>query len=158
MKTNIRRGVFETNSSSTHSICISTEAELIIPERLTFAFGEFGWESDTLRSAEEKASYLYTGLSNNDRKSDIENIVSFLESKGIEIIRSKEKASDYSDEGNVDHSDQLEEFLNAIVSDEKRLMNFLFSPFSFILTGNDNTETDVTIDVNYAHEEYFKGN
>ena len=55
----IRKGVFETNSSSTHSICIAKDAELTIPQSLHFSFGEFGWECDTLYSVSEKASYLY---------------------------------------------------------------------------------------------------
>ena len=58
----IRKNVFETNSSSTHSICIAKDMELIIPTSIHFEFGEFGWEVDTLSSVYEKASYLYTGL------------------------------------------------------------------------------------------------
>jgi hypothetical protein len=63
----IRQGVFETNSSSTHSICIAKKAELNIPKHVYFDFGEFGWECDTLRSLSKKASYLYTGLIANER-------------------------------------------------------------------------------------------
>jgi hypothetical protein len=40
----IRKGVFETNSSSTHSICIAKDDGLTIPKSLHFDFGEFGWE------------------------------------------------------------------------------------------------------------------
>jgi hypothetical protein len=55
MKRQVRYGVFETNSSSTHSICILTETEqLSIPDRVEFECDEFGWEVDTLTSRSEK--------------------------------------------------------------------------------------------------------
>ena len=40
----IRQSVFETNSSSTHSICIATDTTIDFPKSLHFEFGEFGWE------------------------------------------------------------------------------------------------------------------
>ena len=42
----------------------------------------------------------------------------------------------------------------------EKLMKFLFSDLSFILTGNDNDgeENIPSIKVSYAHDEYYKGN
>lgn len=57
--TNIRQGIFETNSSSVHVLCINKK-ELNIPE--SFAFendGEFGWSSDTYYDDASKGSYIY---------------------------------------------------------------------------------------------------
>lgn len=85
MKKQIRQGVFETNSSSTHSICIAKDTELIIPKELHLEFGEFGWECNTLNSLQEKASYLYTGLIAEKRKEDSDRIIELLKSKGIEV-------------------------------------------------------------------------
>ena len=165
MKKQIRQGVFETNSSSTHSICIAKEAELIIPKELHFEFGEFGWEFRTLQSVEEKASYLYTGLKDNDRLDDFNNIVETLKNKGIEVTFEEQTGKNSWDNGYIDHSDELGKFLNDICIDSEKLMKFLFSPLSFILTGNDNIDEDdrkagnnVTIDVKYEHDKYFKGN
>jgi hypothetical protein len=155
MKKQIRKGVFETNSSSTHSICIAKDVELDIPKTLQFKFGEFGWEEDTLSSTFEKASYLFTGLMGNNRNSDFDNIVETLKEKGIEV--SYETAIDGCD-GYVDHSYELTDFLNAICSSEKKLFDFLFSPLSFIITGNDNSDSDVEIKADYPHDEYYKGN
>ena len=48
MKRQIRRCCFETNSSSTHAICI-TKADVNkedLPSNVTFTHGEFGWEND----------------------------------------------------------------------------------------------------------------
>jgi hypothetical protein len=173
MKTCIRRGVFETNSSSTHSICVATDSPLDIPKSIHFEFGEFGWESGKLKSISDKASYLYTGLVNNEREDDVNKIFDLLKSKGIAVTADKPKyeTSSYEDRagkvikythgvntGYVDHSSELKTFLDAICKDETQLMSFLFSDFSFILTGNDNDDSDVSINVNYPYVEYYKGN
>lgn len=150
----IRKGVFETNSSSTHSICIAKDCEITIPSKIYFRFGEFGWEEGTLQSVEEKASYLYTGLINCKRESDFENVLAILEKYNINTECEKRGI----DEGYIDHAGYLYQFLNDICSDEKKLLNFLFSDLSFILTGNDNSSSDVDIKVNYQHDKYFKGN
>ena len=63
MKTQIRRSVFETNSSSTHSISIVREPTNIhFPTTLEFNVGEFGWEWKTYSDYLSKASYLYTAI------------------------------------------------------------------------------------------------
>lgn len=169
----IRKGVFETNSSSTHSICIAKDAELTIPKSLHFDFGEFGWEYDTLQSLGEKASYLYTGLIANSRKEDSNKIIQILKDKGIDVTAeepiyenrsytgSDGKLVEYTageNIGYVDHSNEMTDFLNAVCEDEGKLMRYLFSDLSFIITGNDNDDEDVDINVAYAHDEYYKGN
>lgn len=169
----IRENVFETNSSSTHSICIAKNAELTMPKELHFDFGEFGWECDTLRSVGEKSSYLYTGLIANKRKDDADKIIQLLKHKGIEVTaeepiyenrsytNSEGKLVEYTSSKNtgyVDHSNELGGFLDAIVSDEEKLLRFLFSDLSFIITGNDNDDSDVDINVSYEHDSYYKGN
>lgn len=165
MKKTIRDGVFETNSSSTHSICIAKNAELTIPESIHFGFNRFGWEHDTLKSLDEKAQYLYTGLIANDRNDDFIAIIDILKSKNIDvtfemaIYSENESGRTYIENGGyVDHANELETFLNDICSDENKLMQYLFSDLSFIITGNDNSEIDVSINVSYEHDEYYKGN
>ena len=153
MKTiKIRHNVFETNSSSTHSICIAKDATLTIKTALHFTSGEFGWEHDTLKSVHEKASYLFTGFYANGREDDFKKLIELLISKGIDAT--------YDDEcdGYIDHSNELHIFLNAICSSEDKLMSYLFSDLSFIITGNDNSDTDVSINVFYPHYNYYKGN
>ena len=61
-------------------------------------------------------------------------------------------------DGYIDHGDEAIEFVKDVCSDENKLINFLFSDQSFILIGNDNSGTDVTIRVDYEHDEYYKGN
>lgn len=174
MTRKIRRGVFETNSSSTHSICIARNKEPKIPEFMQFRFGEFGWDCDTLYTPYAKASYLYTGLIANGRDEDFAAILKVLSAKGVRIISVEEpifEMCSYTDvEGNeqkyrsgkntgyVDHHDELKEFLDAICADEQKLSRFLFSDLSFIITGNDNDDVDVEIKVDYDYDGYYKGN
>lgn len=73
MHVQIRRNVFETNSSSSHSVSYSArqQAEIDFAElRAQFApngivkakFGEFGWGENCLCSFDEKLSYVITEM------------------------------------------------------------------------------------------------
>jgi len=154
-----RQNVFETNSSSTHSICIAQNTEVTLPESVHFEFGEFGWENDTLSSVTEKASYLYTGMVANDKLEEFNMMTKMLSDKGIRVsAQEKAEGGSYWDQGYVDHSGDLVDFLDRVIENEDALINYLFSDLSFVITGNDNDDSDVSIDVDYDHESYFKGN
>ena len=152
----IRKNVFETNSSSTHSLCITSNN--ILDEKVdhvNFTLGEFGWEHEKLESVYEKASYLYTGIVYNDLAAKLlPKLKSILDSNDIEYDFESEESKDCY----IDHAGELEDFLEDVCNDEGKLMRFLFSSESFILTGNDNDNLDVDINVDYDHEEYYKGN
>lgn len=60
MKT-VRQSVFETNSSSVHSLTIVGEDKLAITP-LVGEFGEFGWGYETLDTPWERLAYLMTAL------------------------------------------------------------------------------------------------
>ena len=174
MKRQIRYGVYETNSSSTHSIAIPTgHQELSIPDRVKFEFGDFGWEVDELTSRGEKSKYLYTCLSyveTDKLKEYLQFIYNTLRAHGVENVYFDDfeysiycydgKVETYlkAKDGYVDHGDEARKFVDAVCTDEQRLLNYLFSDKTFILTGNDNDDIDVEINVDYPHEEYYKGN
>lgn len=69
MKT-IRNNVFETNSSSSHSLCIGVSNELspsyllidYVDNCVHVEFGEFGWGYDKTNNQYDKLSYLVTML------------------------------------------------------------------------------------------------
>lgn len=63
MKT-IRKSVFETNSSSVHSLSISNDDRMCNPNYLNGYFGEFGWGYEVLSTPEERLSYLLVALAN----------------------------------------------------------------------------------------------
>ena len=162
MKTQIRRGVFETNSSSVHSICITTEDEFeYFPAEVVFTPGEFGWESGEYRDLESKASYLWTAIVNYTADADSykEKITTTLDKHGIKAIFVGAIPGEYySATGYIDHGCETLDFTKDVVNDEDRLMQYLFSDRSYVATGNDNDDTIPYIDATYPHEIYNKYN
>ena len=150
-----RSNVFETNSSSTHSICVTKNNILDDKQKYVyFKFGEFGWERDELDSVGEKASYLYTAIMDTGAIDLLDKLKAALDNNGIAYKFEDEPTKHHY---YIDHSEELGEFLT-ICEDEDMIMRYLFSSESFIITGNDNDEEDVDIRVGYPHEEYYKGN
>lgn len=171
---NIRKGTFETNSSSTHSICITKEDTFVrVPEELKVNIKdyEFGWEYEKYRSTDEKFAYLIMGVvagySDNfveiSQKLDklIKTIGQWVKNvhiEGLDIVCYN--GSMYYDtyDGYVDHASELEEMVDALLQDDEMLKRYLFSDDSFILTGNDNEDGYQDIKVNYEYDEFYKGN
>jgi len=172
----IREGTFETNSSSTHSICIakdSTAKNWKIPNYLNIKFDDFGWERCEYNDMEDKVSYLASAMKYCELEAEFEHFVEIMQGLGIRV-----HVKEYYDEG-VDHSGELIDFIHDVLSDRDKLMRFLFDDRSCIYTGNDNGcdddemcwcaldkiydyENDKEID-NPNHDEskfeyYFKGN
>lgn len=136
----IRNNVFETNSSSTHSICIS-KAPVKHGDFVYFGFGEYGWEDDCVT---DTASYLYTAIcSGNDREGaeeKIKELKDILDSYGIKYEFEDPEWVDgsYCNKGYIDHSYDTHEFVDAALNSPDLLMRYLFGD-SCIYTGNDNS-------------------
>lgn len=136
----IRRGVFETNSSSTHSICIS-KAPVTVGGYIHFGIGEYGWENDCV----DIADYLYTAiLCMDDSEKLLNELKEILDRHSIEYKFEEPKYTgdeDYKwlDNGYIDHSYDTRDFINAVLADEDMLMRCLFGD-SCVYTGNDNQD------------------
>lgn len=178
----IRIGVFETNSSSVHAICIATNPEkLDTPKMMATDFGEFGWEWDRIDTPNEKLSYALTALFDahyNDYNfvvDKVKQLKDWLNEDGIKYSAwSTMSVSEavfgkglYWDEdywhhdGYLDHGGEAKEFVDYVFASKDNMWNFLFSDESFVLTGNDNSESDGhynAINADYPHEEFWKGN
>ena len=156
MKRQIRSSVFETNSSSTHSIAISKKKP-VIGKYIRFGIGEFGWENDCA----DTADYLYTAILEQDECEELlDKLKEILDKYSIEYSfeepeykKSLDGEYEWLAYGYVDHSYELREFLNAILSNEDLLMRYLFSD-SNVYTGNDNQDPDPS-GCNIADEEYY---
>lgn len=158
MKRQIRSSVFETNSSSTHSIAIS-KAPAVIGKSIHFGIGEFGWEN----SCADTADYLYTAIlyvySSEVAEEKIEHLKRILDKYDVSYefeepeywIGSSGNA--YLDNGYIDHGDELTEFLEAVFSNEDLLMRYLFGN-SIVYTGNDNQDERPS-GCNIANAEYY---
>ena len=164
----IRKNVFETNSSSTHSLVISKKErsyDYHLPVDngvLTIAFGEFGWGPDILSTPIEKLSYLVTDRSGlYDIPEELKNesdgaIYDYImeESEAIrdiiEVVKSCcpeveevrfELGDSWNPFGYVDHQSQGTSYEDGLSIEE-----IIFSNKVIIMIANDN---------GYYYEEYF---
>ena len=175
----IRKHLFETNSSSTHTIVIANDSDdefkNNLPQKIVFDVGEFGWEFKRYDDKQTRADYLFTAIiCNNMCDKYLPIIKQTLEKWDVEAIFpdiSKKKCT-YSnieydvlaDDENrwycIDHCDELREFIEMVCNDEVLLMNYLFSEKSLIATGNDNDDglLNDKCDANNVLLEFDKGN
>lgn len=150
MKRQIRSSVFETNSSSMHSIAIPRNCKAV--DSVHFNIGEFGWEWDEA----DAANYLYTAICfNSDSESEvnekIERLKNILNKRGIScefgdieshIWHDEYDNKDYFclDNGYIDHGYELKEFVDELFNDEDKLVRFISG--GLVFTGNDNSNTE----------------
>lgn len=168
---NIRKSLFETNSSSMHSICIQRNNQFIdIPEKLNLQPGEFGWDCEVLTSPLTLGSYLYTALLCNLRnnKKELSDWKTYIyeacHNVGCEVDFSEPTVDEYGfTHYYIDHGSDyaIIDFLDKLRHNEKRLIRFLFGQHSFIITSNDNNGYDFFYDtknklVDQSVEEFFK--
>lgn len=146
----IRYGVFESNSSSTHSIAIPKSCDNV--NYISFRIGEFGWE---WREA-DPADYFYTAIyetsdSASEVEEKIERLKNILDSHGIEyrfgeveyhIHHSDYDNKDYLslDYGYIDHGYELTDFVDELLNDGDKLVRLL--SMGFVFTGNDNSDAE----------------
>lgn len=138
----VRNGVFETNSSSTHSICISRE--YVEPgDYISFHIGEFGRNNDKV----DAADYLYTAiLEYEDWEEKLDKLKSVLDDNHVsyDFEEPKWEHSDWGDyltNGCIDHAHETSEFVNAVLNNDDMLMRLLFGD-SFVYTGCDNWDDE----------------
>lgn len=153
MKHQIRKSVFETNSSSVHAIAIGKKGWNNLPDEVEFSCGQFGWERESYSDISSRASYLWTAVwskyqeswcpddENKDLKespdySDYKDYIS--ETLGQYGVVAKFFTPSDDDFCYIDHVSSLYQWVDKIRNSEELLMMFLFSPDSIILTGNDN--------------------
>ena len=160
---NIRHQVFETNSSSTHSVSISDNVagllDTIFPKNgvIYLTGGEFGWEWLKYNLALDKANYAAVFAKGNSLMTDM--LISVIK----QHTGAKEVIINLGDSC-IDHqSSRFEngQALEAFVSTDT-LKNWIFNPESYLFLGNDNEETppnfyDVEFGIDYTHQLSLEG-
>lgn len=147
-----RTGVFETNSSSTHSITIDKHQDIwAYPKSpLTACFGEFGWENKHYSGVENKLSYVFTMMQyrcGTTKQSGILNSkwVKWLHEMVFDYcgqtINLEINDSTYYPLGYIDH--QSTDMLDDIWADDEskfknNMKEFIFNTKYGFSTGNDN--------------------
>lgn len=133
---NTRYCVFETNSSSTHSISVSSEVngvyDTIVPEKgtITLRGGSFGWEQEIYFSSLTKANYAAIDVYNN-----LEH-----EKMLIEVIKehtgAKKVIIDLQPGSYIDH--QSQGITRKLFKSKHLLKKWIFDTASYLQTDNDN--------------------
>lgn len=176
MKVQIRQGVFETNSSSTHAICVMNYTNVSLPKRIIFSLnGEYGWENYVYASIEDKASYLYLAITYVQQSDDllkdvkyitecIDKIKTWLEEDNIDYEFDDLKISFFKwgnfidRDGFIDHGTELYEFVTWILKSKEHLYAYLFDSGSCICTGNDNDDEKLQYPNGDDYQVFYKGN
>lgn len=139
---NIRKNVFETNSSSSHSISISSRNNLFdYLEQdengvITLNGGEFGWTGGDFFDAETKANYCAVDCHNDPVKTKmlIEVIKDHTGCKDVVFnINTDYNSGNWS---YIDHQSQGTSW-DAFTSRDT-LKRFIFNPESYLTLDNDN--------------------
>lgn len=134
MKYLIRRGVFETNSSSCHTLTIADTGTLdfnINPKDVLHITGmEFGWQKEVFHDPVSKISYLAIGFTDLGR----EDLLDLLKEVIIENTLFSDITFDL-DGGYIDH-----ESIGLVlkVDTKEKMKAFVFNPKSYVETDNDN--------------------
>jgi hypothetical protein len=156
MKRTIRQNVFETNSSSTHSLSISninnidnTIKDKYLKLNLFLRFDEFGWGYDNLETPQDKLTYILTMITNNnfnrynDNEGDIkERLLELDVYKRVNNVVKKYTGKDIytdiniKDFGHIDH--QSNDILDEWLDDEEKIASIIFNSDSCITIDNDN--------------------
>ena len=156
----IRKGTWETNSSSTHALVIRMEMPKELPyDDVYFDLGEFGWEQREYYDIDSRCCYLHTALFQrfvsykNDKEKYYEyrnKITSILKEygvvakwKNIETITQDNFYNYY-----IDHADELDDFIELVINNRELLIEWLFNNESLLVTDNDNN------DMEYYNEAY----
>jgi len=145
----IRKNVFETNSSSTHSISISsagTDIDYMKPNEegnIILGGGEFGWEEETYNDAWTKANYCLQDIVHVGWGEDAKNEIDKDKWNMLqEVIKTHTGCSeviiDWKEvkDGYIDHESSGTTY-EAFESKES-LFNFIFNKSSVLEMDNDN--------------------
>ena len=147
MTTQIRKSVFETNSSSTHSLSISDIGGLYQTLRhsdgiisVPLGFYEFGWEQETYYDAESKLAYMMIyarDWSKGKEKEFFEILKEIVEKQTGCILINDESEGGY-DNGYIDHQSVEDCDLHYMFYEPELIRQFIFNPNSYLETDNDN--------------------
>lgn len=165
MKT-VRKGTFETNSSSSHSIVFEKgcgdsslfnhfDEDVCKKGSIVINPDEFGWELVDYTDIISKLSYLYTYIMNysvdnkekfNQRINDI-----VFQQSGVKVIYEKLQ-SDWYEDGYIDH-ESVSVAGSIFYGTDDDIRNFIFSKKVLLHIDNDNRDID-----NHSIERRFVSN
>jgi hypothetical protein len=145
----IRKGVFETNSSSAHSVSIADDTKEFVLDTLypdqngqiLLTGGDFGWVWFKHNDALTKANYAAQSFNNNEAHMEMLADV-------IKDMTGAEEVIFDCENGYVDHDSY-----GTAPTNREEVKNFIFNKNSWLFGGNDNSTADPT----FYHVPEFKG-
>lgn len=136
----IRNDVFETNSSSTNSLCISS-TNIKIPKKITVIDNSWGGRNFEIESVDEKFTLMVSLCQTAD---ELLALCYKMYKFGVEVIELPNPKEFYLDEkddylfvssgGEIEDPEELRELLK----DEENLKAFIFGEYSYISGEDDN--------------------
>jgi len=174
MKT-IRKSIFETNSSSTHTIVIDKTAAIKDVNFISFGLDEFGWQFDKFTDIADRAAYLWTYLvykyeeyDSSTKEYDYTKVYEWRD-KLEKVLNDHGIQCEFKDPSSeryfyIDHCSGLTGYFEDMIeNDNEKLLKFLLGSETVIFTGNDNDEgkyddeiVQLALDPN--KETWYKGN
>jgi hypothetical protein len=157
MKIQIRKGVFETNSSSMHSICIEGKSRMCEfknykGDDILASGGEFGWEIEEYTDWETKLQYVivsmqYLGSNRPEKPEEYMDCTEYRwltevikDYTGKNLVMNDDFTPGYIDHQSVDNLGENDIWLKN--SDEQnwksRIRDFIFDERFVLVTDNDN--------------------
>lgn len=148
----VRQSVFETNSSSTHSISVASFSEgdlmdtipLDVYGNIVLEGGEFGWEIENYHSAIDKANYTAIYI----EQWASPDVKEHFRERFVDVLRGQtscgEVIFDFSKDYNaenwsyIDHQSVEDQQLDWLFESSETLRQFIFNPKSILHTDNDN--------------------
>lgn len=172
MKTQIRKAVFETNSSSSHSLTLSKgdvqmltfPPDVLKAGKVEIGCDEFGWEWARLYKPISKLTYLVTAATHGDIDSygSPEETTENLREDNSKIDQLCRVVEEHSgcrlllmpgSKGYIDHESVGVDH-EAYGSDEL-LRSFIFGPDAFVETGNDNSGPPAFIETDLGKKDDY---
>ena len=128
MKIQVRKSLFETNSSSTHAICIpKKDEEFVIPKMVTFHFraNEFTMLEAEMSTMQDRADFLYTLLT-------MMPYSCFIVDRFYKILSAHKIIPIFEDPEEIpepywNYDTDYAYFVHTLLADSNKLLRFLFS-------------------------------
>ncbi len=144
---NIRNKVFETNSSSSHSISIANDSNGILETLpvvegiVTLTGGCFGWDFEKFNDAQTKADYAAVFAIGDDKLQNMLTDVLREHTGAKKIVYDLTRDWKNDNYSYIDHQSDRSEGGKAfeVFESPEKLKNWIFNPKSWLFIGNDNT-------------------
>ena len=146
MKKIIRRGVFESNSSSSHSISIVMEPqEVKIPKKIHFRvhqFHDYPWDDDYMDEMSGRANYLYACAIQHEEEDLFKAVLRAMLPKTILIFDELDIEDDWCYLINHQAYDTSGRLYRTLMENKELMFNYLFDDQTDVVITSDSSDAE----------------